>query len=292
MSLLFNRKTELHVFTTGEKTIIKGLDMSFNIVATRDSKPNTAKITVFNLAETSRNLFSTSMLGIEFWAGYGENIGMIFRGSWDDETSKIRHKKNGTTWVTTIETGDGLKEFQNTFFDKSYSKGIDVKTILTDVANSMGLPVVLDYDGNDILNSGASYSGKANSVLDDLAIEYNLGWSIQHGAVEIVDPDDPPKNDATAVLLTPDTGLVGRPTITDKGMECGALMMATIKPTRLVKLDPATIDTDLGSKQDAIKSGIKPTASGVYIVDRVQYTGDNMGGPFNTKITSELAVEK
>jgi len=288
MTLLFDRKVELHVFVGGQKHIIRDLHMTFDVLATRDSKPNTAKIVVFNLSETSRNLFSESTKGIEFWAGYGEDLGMIFRGSWDPDTSVINHAQRGTTWETHIETGDGLKEFHNTFFDKSYTAGTDVKTILTDVAKSMGLPVLLDYDGNDTITSGIALSGKAGHVLDGLCLEYHLRWSIQHGTVEIVEPDGTPRSEATAVLLTPDTGLVGRPTITKNGLECESLLLYTIKPTRLIKLDPASIDTNLGNKQDAIKSGIKPTAYGVYIVDQIQYTGDNMGGKFNCKITSEL----
>ena len=118
MSVLFDRKVELHVYLDVVKYVIRDLHMSFDVLATRDSKPNTAKITVYNLSETTRGLFNELTTGIELWAGYGDNLGMIFRGSWDSKTSIYRHKQTGPDWVTEIETGDGLKEFQNTFFEK------------------------------------------------------------------------------------------------------------------------------------------------------------------------------
>lgn len=288
MTLLFDRKVELHVYLDVVKYVIKDLHMTFDILATRDSKPNTAQITVYNLSESTRNLFSENTTGIEFWAGYGDDLGMIFRGGWHKATSIFRHVQSGPDWVTEIETGDGLKEYQDTYFDKSYSKGTLITLVISDVAAAMGLPVSLDFAGFDVLNSGAVFSGKAHSVLDDLANEYKFAWSIQHGSVEIVEPGLPPLSDAVAVLLSPDTGLVGRPTITKDGLEVNTLMMATIKPTRLIMVNPATVLTQLGSKQDAIKSGIKPSASGVYIVDRIRYHGDNFGGQFNCVINSDL----
>lgn len=288
MSLLFDRKVELHVFLASEKYIIKNLHMSFDILATRDSKPNTAQITVFNLSETTRSLFSKETTGIEFWAGYGDDIGMIFRGSWDKDVSIFRHRKEGTDWLTEIETGDGLKEFQNTYFDKSYSAGTPATTIVKDITKAMGLPVIFDWTNTKTLVSGAMFSGKAKDVLDDLATEYGFEWSSQHGSINVVDEGATMKSDPTAVVLSPDTGLVGRPVITKSGLEVTSLMLATIKPMRLIKLDPATVVTNLGGKQEEIKSGIKPSASGVYRVDRIRYHGNNFGGEFNCVIQSDL----
>lgn len=288
MTLLFDRKVELHVFLTGEKYIIKDLDMSFDILATRDSKPNTAKIMVYNLSEATRNLFSRETRGIEFWAGYGEDIGMIFRGSWDENTSIFKHYKGGPDWITEIETGDGLKEFQTTYFDRSYSAGTSVTSIIGDIASAMGLPVANDWPGVDVLNSGAVYSGKAKDLLDDLSNEYGFGWSIQHGVVEIVEDQDTLKSETTAVVLSTDTGLVGRPVVNKDGLEVNTLMLASVKPTRLIQVNPASVETKLGNKQDTIKSGIKPSPTGTYIVDRIQYQGDNFGGSFNCVIQSDL----
>lgn len=288
MTLLFDRKIELHVFLDAEKYVIRDLHMSFDILATRDSKPNTASLVVYNLSQTTRNLFTKSTTGVEVWAGYGEDLGMIFRGSWDEDTSFFRHYLEGASWVTEIETGDGLKEFQTTYFDRAYSQGTEVTSIIQDVANAMGLPSSFDFESLGSINSAAVFSNKAKDVLDNLSFEYGFDWSIQHGAIEVVVSGTPPTNDATAVLLSPDTGLVGRPVITKDGLEVNTLMLATIKPTRLIQLDPASVDTALGSRQDVIKSKIVPSATGVYIVDRIRYHGDNMGGSFNCVIESDL----
>ena len=288
MTLLFDRKVELHVFLETEKYVIRDLHMSFDILATRDSKPNTAKIMVYNLSEATRNLFSRDTQGIEFWAGYGDELGMIFRGSWDEDTSIFKHYKDGPSWVTELETGDGLKEFQQTYFDKSYSQGAQISTILKDVANAMGLPVALDFITPATLNAGAVYSGKAKDVLDDLSNEYGFDWSIQHGSVEVVELGGTVFAETTAVLLSPDTGIVGRPVVDKDGLKVKTLMFANIKPTRLIQVNPATVATNLGNKEDAIKSGIKPNVNGLYRVDRIRYYGNNFGGDFNCDIESDL----
>jgi len=291
MGVLFDRRCELHVFTTGQKTIIKDLDMEFDILATSDSKPNTATITVFNLNETNRSLFSEDTLGVEYYAGYGDDIGIIFQGSWDPENSVVHHVKEGVDWVTTFQTGDGFKEFMNSFFDKTYSAGTPVKTILSDVAAVLGLPVFLDFDDGIQMIHGGWYSGKAKDVLDDVVADYGLSWSIQWGTVEVVAKGSPPSNDSQAILLTPSTGLVGRPTITEKGVECQTLMIYTIRPTRLIKIEGVIPDTPVGDllklKKEKPQGDPAQDPTGVYIVDRVRYGGDNMGGGFGCTIESD-----
>lgn len=302
MGLLFDRKCEAHIFVgpTGGalKYKIKGLHMAFDILATSESKPNTAKVKIFNLSKSTRDLISTDMRGLEFWAGYGDEVGMVFRGSFDKETSTVHHVKNGTDWETEIEIGDGAKEFSSTYFDRSYSAGTPIRQIFTDITKSMGLPFLMEYTGTGSLLSSAVFSGRASKVLDGLCAEHSCRWSIQHGVVEVIPKAATPKKDSTAVVLSPSTGLVGTPTFTEDGLEVKTLLMCTIKPTRLIKVDPAAVETRMKALGDAVKEKGKktkpkpvPRSLGVYIVDRVQYIGDNMGGDFNCIINCDLPPE-
>ena len=92
------------------------------------------------------------------------------------------------------------------------------------------------------------------------------------------------------LVLTPDTGLVGFPKLTEKGVELKTLMLARIKPGRLVKVDPASVQTELGKTEEKTKKKAppKPNANGIYIVDQIRYVGDNMSGEFNCYITTEI----
>jgi hypothetical protein len=299
MGMLFDRKCELHIFVGAMMHKIKGLHMAFDITATSESKPNTAKIKVFNLSASTRSLISTDLKGLEFWAGYGEDVGMIFRGSYDPEVSTIRHVKSGADWETEIEIGDGSKEFSSTFFDRSYPAGTPVVQIFNDVTRSMGLPIVMEFTDAVVLSSSAVFTGRASKVLDGLCSEYACSWSIQHGVVEVVPFTGTPKADSAATLLSPSTGLVGTPTFTEDGLEVKTLLMFTLKPTRLIKIDPVGVETRMKKLTDAVKEKKKKTAppilprsSGVYRIDRIQYSGDNMGGDFNCVVNCDLPPEE
>jgi len=288
MSVLFDRHCELHVFVNSKKYIIKNLDMDFDIIATDDSKPNIAKISVYNLSETTRNLFSESTRGMEFWAGYGDELGMIFRGSWDPDSSTVKHEQIGPTWATHLETGDGLKEFQEAIFEKTYPKGMSVKYVIHDIASSFALPVVLDYDENLKTTSARTFSCKAWMALNEITSHYMLKWSIQHGTVEILDFFSPPKNDSQATLLTPSTGIIGTPTITDKGINVKTLLLSNIQPSRLIQIGASPDGSKKGNIQKDIKGKISKKSEGLFIVNKIKYFGNNYGGAFNCLISSRF----
>lgn len=290
MTLLFDRKLEIHLFVGMEKHIKKDLDMSFEIIATSDSKPNFAKFNIMGLNYDSRNLFSEELEAVEIYAGYKNDLGLLFRGAWDYKTSLVKHSQPEADWITTFECGDGESNFNNTFFEKTYASGASILTIIEDMARGFGLPFEIDYDNGDKINSSVTFSGKTKDVLDDFTAEYRLVWAIQHGVVEVTSEFAPPQNDSSAVVLTPTTGLVGFPVLTESGVELKTMMLPLIQPKRLIKIDPASLETNLGKTENKIKgkNPPKPNANGIYIVDQIRSVGDNMGGEFNRYVTAKL----
>jgi hypothetical protein len=93
MPLLFNRTVRLNVFAgntqiTLAKPGAQSFDIEFDIWASLDKEPNTAKIIIYNLSETTRNVLSGGHQGVEFFAGYGEDEPpLIFRGA----TTNVTH---------------------------------------------------------------------------------------------------------------------------------------------------------------------------------------------------------
>jgi len=93
--ILFNPQVKLVVYADSQSYEITGLYMDFEIKASTDKEPNKAKISVYNLSEKTRNLFSDSHQAIEFYAGYGDNTVLIFSG----ETSNALNEKMSSKFL-------------------------------------------------------------------------------------------------------------------------------------------------------------------------------------------------
>lgn len=298
MSLLFDREIKLVVYlATGKKYEITDLHMNFEVLLRRDSKPNQAKIGVYNLSETTRNVFNEQHLGLEFYAGYATTgPEMIFRGN----TSNVLSQKDGPDWLTTLYAGDGHKEFDKTYFNKTYSAGTPLITIFTDIADVFSLPLNIDpilFDtlAQPIIRS-ITFAGKAKRAMDTLAKDYDLSWSVQFGTIEVIPKGAILTSDPTATLLTFDTGMIGSPEIAyekekknrksepefKKIIKVTSLLIPSIKPNRLIQVFALRTSITFGQLNETRVPS--DNADGVYLVDTVTFSGDNFGGNFDARI--------
>ena len=280
MTLLFDRRVELRLYTETEEIIFKDYDMEFEVFATSKSDPNTANITVYGLNENQRNLFNSNLIFLELYAGYKDEIGMIFRGSWDPKKSIANNIKDGPVWRTEIETGDGFKEVQTAFVNKNYSAGTPLVTVLRDIASLFGLPILFEFYREETLLHAASFTGRASQILDDLAWSFKFDWSIQHGVVLITERDEPSETAGVVAVLSRSTGLVGDPIVTVEGIELKTMMLSNIKPKSLIEIKEEKIPSRIeqiaqrvkkSGKAKKIRSNI--SESGIYVVDEITYYG-------------------
>jgi len=290
VSLLFDRRTELRLLTRGQEINLTDYDMSFDVLATSKSEPNTAKITIYGLSESQRKLFGPGLQAIEFRAGYKEALGTIFKGTWDPEKSYATHIKTGPVWQTDIETGEGLKEVQVAFINRSYSAGTPLATVIMDISGLFGVPVLMEFTRPETLLFAATFTGRASKVLDDLAWSFKFDWSIQHGSLFVTERGEPAAAAGVATILSHSTGLIGDPVVTTDGIECNTLMLSTMKPKGLIKIQDDSVPGKIeqlairakNKKSNKLRSEISD--SGIYVVDEIQYYGDNRGGDYGCKV--------
>lgn len=293
MGQLFDRVTQLILYTTTRRYVFEDYDTEFDIFSTSASDPNTAKISIWGLSEDQRGLFGPDLQSIEFYAGYSrDDVGMIFRGSWDPTKSIAHHIKQGPDWETQIETGDGLKESQGAYFNQSFVGGTTLLQVITLVATTFGLPIQNEFPraASETFLHAATFTGRSSQILDDLAWSFKFDWSIQHGALIITERDEPSQIAGIAHVLNHNTGLVGNPTITEKGFELRTLMLSNIKPKSLIQIQ----DPQLVGKLEAMAARLKPrqaskfgravSQSGIYVVDQIQYNGGNRSQEFGCTI--------
>lgn len=101
------------------------LDIEFTVVKTADIKSNTAEITIRNLSKYSRD-FVTKNCNVELYAGYKDNIGLIYKGT----VEFVSHVKQASDWNSKIVCRDGALQWRESGISIAIAKGTTVDQII------------------------------------------------------------------------------------------------------------------------------------------------------------------
>jgi len=269
--LLFERRAALVAgIGSGQAIRIESLDFSFQVVKNLRREPNTAEIKIYNLAPSSReSLEAAEEQRIRLETGYREDVHTIFEG----DLRKASSTREGPDIVTTIEGGDGERAFRQARTNRSFGEGTSVRSVIEDVAGGMGLGVGnleaqttgAGFEGlGSIYSEGTVVSGSSRESLTGLCRSIGLEWSVQDGNLQLL-----PFRTAlrqTAVLLSPQTGLVGSPSIDSENvLEAKALIIPGIFPGRKVDVRAEFV-------------------TGVYRVTKATYQGSTFGAEWYVTI--------
>jgi hypothetical protein len=263
MTVLWDRYAALTLGSkdSGQAARFEALKVVFQVEKTSESNANTAKISIFNMSDEGRALAEAAKAFVLLEAGYRDNFGQLFIG----DITRAYISRQGPDWVTTVECGDGAEALRSTHIDKSYAPDTDYQDIIKDVAQSFvdqGKVVIGSLLGlkSEKSQTGLSVSGNSKAVLDDLAQKQGLEWSIQDESVQILPKDK--DSGRQAVLLTPQTGLIGSPIRREveggAGVEFTALIQVALSPGRLVQIESRQV-------------------SGIFKLRQVSFAGDTHG---------------
>jgi hypothetical protein len=238
------------------------LRVVFKVEASLDTSANTAEITVYNLAESTRAKVSEEGIETSLEVGYTGQSAVIFRGKLEAGTSVL----DGVDWVTSFQSTDGGQQLRKNRINISF-KNINVAEALTQVANTLGVGLgnVLEKAnaGNirGALNqfaNGVVLSGPSKKELDRLAKTLGYNWSIQNGQLQLLGPRDAIEP-GDAIVVSADTGMIGSPEAGEKGIvEVRSLLIPKLTPGRVVSLSSRQI-------------------SGFYRVEKATFVGDTRG---------------
>jgi hypothetical protein len=163
--------------------VTEGFRIGFRIEKDTSSTVNKAEVRIYNLSEASRGYAEKNAKVIELLAGYGSTPKLIFRG----DVGRCISTKEGSDVITKFEVGDGMVSYQQSRLDLSFKAGTTVKDIFDSLISALGLT---KGDQTSVPNKtflrGLTLSGPARDHLDYLAQKFELEWSIQNGAVQIV----------------------------------------------------------------------------------------------------------
>lgn len=254
------------------------IKIEFSVSKSISSSANSAEISIYNLTESHRNGIGKEFDAITLEAGYmppddDGNVGVIFTGAVRD----VEHRRDGADIITTISCGDGDKALRRATISKSYPRGTPVKEVVDDIYKELEKEGVKrgewkfpDDVENKTFKRPYAACGSCAREMDTIGRGNGFYWSIQNETMEII-----PGNGYVGgvVLLTPQTGLIGTPAITDNGVRATALLNPAIRPNRRVRIISETLDMN--------------ASDSIYRVSEVTYKGDNMTGDFSVDMACE-----
>lgn len=284
MTVLFDRTCEVTINTIK----LVGHDLTFEIVKTLKATPNTCVLKIYNLSEEQRasleEVNGTSGkfgkkdkkagisgakkkvdrgIPVRIEAGYGGENSLLWLG--DLRTVYSVYQK--PDWVTTLESGDAEKVYKNARINVTYGPKTSIDTALRAMVRALGVG-----EGNlskivsrlKIAGAGALYphgaviSGPVARQLTDFTRSADLEWSIQDGAIQILDRGKALAG--KAINLTPDTGLIGSPTVDNNGIiSAQMLMVPDVRVGGLLVVDSSRVQ-------------------GSYRIIKATWSGDTSGG--------------
>ena len=250
------------------------LDISFSIKKSGKKKPNTLALSVWNLGHASRGVLEADDLVCVLQTAHGgEGLSKIFLGDVRD----VEHITVEGDVRTDISVGDGSRAYTLGAVSKSFAAKSTSQQVLEAVAHQLGMRALFIADLGDVVyENGYVAYGLAREVLDELAEGLGGEWSIQDGELQVVQRDQ--GTNARALLVTPQTGLIGSPARVKKagraarrstGVKFRVFLAPALRPGGYVKLETQQF-------------------SGFYLIRNVAHHASNHELPWYTDVTATL----
>lgn len=234
---------------------LKGHRVAFSVEKTVKKEPNTCELAIWNLNPENRARLEELRpktnddrgIPVVIDAGYQDYFSQIWYG--DLRTAESIYEK--PNWVTKLDAGDGEKAYQTARIGRSFGKKTPLRSVIKALLDELGIGTgnlwkfehsLKQLGASSIFTHGKVLHGPARRHLDDFARSADLEWSIQDGALQLVDRGK--VLDAQAVLLQgdPNTGLLQGASVDNKGiLTVKMLMIADVRVGGLLVLDSKRI---------------------------------------------------
>lgn len=326
MSFNWMRYFELQLLDQqGEGISLSDFKVTFSIQWADTRWPRVAKIKIYNLASVTTNkILSQEFAKIRIIAGYdgiapavdasqsgivrkispeqsgqveGKNFGLIFEG---DIRFTVTGKDNITdSWTLIQALGDHeafLYATTVTTLAGGYTLADMYRAVIRDFYRfGVTQGITSDMPTTEFPRGRAIYASSRN-VMDNIAARCKSTWQLVDGQLQMVAED---KYIHPAIVLSADTGLIGRPQQTmSGGVNVRCLINPNIRINGLIQLDQASVYRAIPDNSEIARSSTRITETeengnrvlkgttlpvgsiatdGVYIVKSIDYTGDTRG---------------
>lgn len=265
MAQFYLRKAIVEILpATGPAKRIEELRVKFKCEKTSESHPNKGELEIYNLNDQSRSLLEQPKTRVHLIAGYRDIFETIFIGN----ITKPEHKREKADIITKIKIGDGDNKHRNARLEKGYPPGTSTSSVFDDLAGALGLPFSAKKGiPNTKYANGLTLSGLARDHLTDLSKKNDLEWTIQDETLQVIPRDQ--ATDDELIVIGPDSGLVGFPAKTTKGVQFDCLLNPKLRPGRPVKLESRVV-------------------TGIFRLRKVTHEGDSQQGDWKSKCEASV----
>ncbi len=305
MTTQFRRTSRLRIRQDfGSAPSPKGLDLSnldveFDIKkAATPLKPNSCELKIYNLTKEHRQYLEAGRNRLIFEAGYNDENVQLFNGQTRYAWSEWQDSGD---WITTLQTGDGIMPMALAQINTNLGKSASFADALRASGNSMGVKLgnleeiiskLSDKLTKTMSKRGVIFGGTAANM-QNICDSAGLDWTIQDGELLFTEKGQP--LDAPGVLLTPNTGLVGSPTLEAKGAGSFTDQVAVAKSIALSKPGFIVNATSLLNGALRVCGRVRIEAEdvkGTYKILEVNHIGQTRGSDWYTKLVGQHFFSK
>ena len=263
MPYLYSRRIK----TTVAGLIIEDLRQSLSIERHSDPTQDRGSIAIYNLSPAHESRIRDRGGPITIEAGYPDTLALVF----DGEVQRAIRARERTARITRITIGDQVRQKDRLggVSNRVYPGVENVRRIATDLITDMGLqPGPLDAIPDsatfeDFHWAGFPSAGGLRAVLNGSEPSLaHIQWHEADGVVRFSAPGEA-QVDAPTIVLSPETGLIESPIVTDEGAEARSFLNPAIVLGCLIDLKSAAL-------------------SGLWKVVALRHTAENWSGDFET----------
>lgn len=279
---LFGRKWSVVVASAAKALDLSEMHITFNVQQSDVETPNSCLLRIYNLKEeTANDLKKKEYDRVVVKAGYENGpYGLIF----DGQIKQVRiGKENQIDNYVDILAADGDEAYNFAVVRQTLAAGATVKDQVQALAGSMDadgvklgqMPEFANI-GNPELIRGKVLFGLSKDYMRYIAQSNNARWSIQNGKLTMI--DNTGYLEATPVVLTSNTGLIGLPEQTQSGILAKSLLNPKLAIGCPVRIDNKSIQrAQFDVAYGALNLFPSIAADGLYRVIVSEFSGDTRG---------------
>ncbi|WP_299232567.1 hypothetical protein [uncultured Halomonas sp.] len=283
MSAIWGRAYRLQVGDDAEVLELDGFAgnaarVAFNVSTFVNSPLALAQITVYGLGrESRRDLYKRYDL-VRLTAGYRDKFAMIF----DGEIYNVAVGRDGPETFVTLHCRSMGERYDNAYINRTWGNNTPPRDVITDVAATLADAVELvgDFDKLPKMLNGETLSTGSKQAMRSLAQRYDLTWHIDSAGTLVVAMPDAVRNEQPVARIAADTGMIGSPTITQRGIDVRSTMRSDIQPSDVIVVENTTGELAFSNPTGARFSDTIGT--GAYQVIGVTHSGDTYADDWST----------
>lgn len=280
------RAINLEIGGVGQSVDFSKFRIKFDIKQRKRDTHSDGFVSIYNLSKQTVKKIVTNKIefqSLTLSAGYVENVGQIYHG----KVVRAQGVRENPVDTRIDFSCAGFEDAINWgVINKAFAAGSTHQDHVDEVMRvfeKFGVKKgTIKGLSDKKFERGVSLFGMARDVMNRIAFQNKASWFINNGYLNHIPLDD--KGSGDAIVLNPQTGLIGMPQITsDSGIQVTALINPAFKLNGLLKIDPSSIQplafggTLQSEAQHDLMVNTLNVYAGTYLIDSLAWRGDTHG---------------